>query len=118
MAKSIDGEFINPLEHFTFFSSYRQLADRNILSEDFRCGFSRIAPWWPWMRMGQSGVTGYVFGRMHSIKTNSGFDDISPNVLSYTEKHHPDFLEACTDWDDGFPIGTWEAFAREVPPEV
>jgi hypothetical protein len=116
--KASTGEFINPSEHFTFVTSYKQLADRNNLSADFHCGFSRMGPWWPWMRMGQSGVKGYVFGRMHSIKTNRGFDDISPKVLAYAQKHHPQFLETCTDWDDGFPIGTWEAFARDVPPEV
>ncbi len=116
--KASTGEFINPSEHFTFFASARQLSDRGNLSADYTCGFSRIGPWWPWMRMGQSGVGGHVFGRMHSIKTNSGFEDISPHVLAYTEKHHPQFLEPCTDWDDGVPIGTWEAYAREVPPEV
>ncbi|CAA0081400.1 Uncharacterised protein [Halioglobus japonicus] len=116
--KASTGEFINPSEHFTFFSSYKQLADRSNLSADYHCGFSRTGPWWPWMRMGASGVKGHVFGRMHSIKTNSGLDDISPKVLAYTEKHHRQFLEVCTDWDDGFPMGTWEAYAREVPPEI
>jgi uncharacterized protein DUF1838 len=116
--KASTGEIINPSEHFTFFGSYRQLADRSTLSADYRCGFSRTGPWWPWMRMGNSGVKGHIFGRMHSIKTNSGLDDISPKVLAYTEKYHPEFLEACTDWDDGSPMGTWEAYARDVPAEV
>ena len=38
-------------------------------------------------------------------------------ALDYAEKHHPEYLEPCDDWDDGFPIGTWEAYARDVPPE-
>jgi hypothetical protein len=37
--------------------------------------------------------------------------------LDYTEKHYSEYLEPCTDWDDGGPIGTWEAYARDVPPE-
>ena len=39
-------------------------------------------------------------------------------VLAFAEKHHPSYLEPCTDWDDGFPIGTWEAYANTVPLEV
>ena len=70
------------------------------------------------MRMGQSGVEGMLFGRMHSHKSNRGFDDIPADVLAYAEQHHPEYLEPCTDWDDGHPIGTWEAYARDVPPET
>ena len=70
------------------------------------------------MRMGESGIEGALFGRMHSRKSDDGFTDISKPVLEYAEAHYPSYLEPCTDWDDGFPIGTWEAYARDVPPEV
>ncbi len=116
--KASTGEFINPSEHFTFGCSLEELEDRSNPSATFDSGFSRLSPFWPWMRMGQSGVDGLLFGRMHSHKSNSGFDDVPPKVLAYTEKHYPEYLEPCTDWDDGFPIGTWEAYARAVPPEV
>ena len=112
------GEFINPSEHFTFTTPGQELADRDKPCATFHCGFSRLSPWWPWMRMGQSGIKGGLFGRMHSHKGNRGFDDIPRVILDYSEKHHPQYLEPCNDWDDGFPIGTWEAYAREVPPEV
>ena len=55
---------------------------------------------------------------MHSHKGNTGFDDIPAPVLRYAEQHHPDYFQPCNDWDDSFPIGTWEAYARAVPPEV
>lgn len=115
--KASTGAFINPSEHFTFTTRLAELQDRSNPSAQFQCGFSRISPWWPWMRMGGSGVDGVLFGRMHSHKTNIGFDEIPPKVLAYTEKNYPEFLEAPDDWDDGFPIGTWEAYARDVPPE-
>ena len=112
------GEFINPSEHFTFSVDTAALEDRSVASVDYHCGFSRLSPWWPWMRMGQSGVDGVLFGRMHSHKSARGFADVPAKVLAYTEKHYPDFLEPPGDWDDGFPIGTWEAYARDVAPEV
>lgn len=111
------GEFINPSEHFTFSCDLEELEDQDNPCARFNCGFSRLSPWWPWMRMGGSGVEGILFGRMHSHKSNRGYTDIPAKVLAYTEKHHSEYLEPCTDWDDGFPIGTWEAYARTIPPE-
>jgi hypothetical protein len=112
------GEFINPSEHFTFSCQADELEDRDQPCARFNCGFSRLSPWWPWMRMGGSGVDGGLFGRMHSHKRNLGFEDIPPAVLDYTERHHAEYLEPCDDWDDGQPLGTWEAYARDMPPEV
>ena len=115
--RACTGEFINPSEHFTFATTWDELADRSNPCATFQCGFSRLSPWWPWMLMGDSGIDGALFGRMHSHKANRGFDDIPRAILAYAERNHPEFLEPCTDWDDGFPIGTWEAYAREVTPE-
>ena len=113
------GERINPSEHFTIYTSWEDLADLSTPTAHFRAGFSRISPWWPWMRMGghELAETGVVFGRMFSHKGLKGPGDIPPKVLGYAQKHHPDYLEPCSEWDDGFPIGTWEAYARAVPPE-
>lgn len=68
--------------------------------------------------MGLQHPQGALFGRMHSHKQNNGLGDIPAKVLAYAEKHCPEYLEPCTDWDDGFLIGTWEAYARGVPPEI
>ncbi|WP_159931205.1 DUF1838 family protein [Oceanicoccus sp. KOV_DT_Chl] len=115
--KAHTGPYINPSEHFTFTTSLQELQDRSNPCAKFTCGFSRVSPWWPWMKMGGSGIDGMLFGRMHSHKSDNGLSDIPPKVLAYTEQHYPEFLQPVTDWDDGFPIGTWEAYAREVPPE-
>ena len=116
--KAATSAVINPSEHFNFFTSLRELEDTDLPSAHFRAGFSRTGPWWPWMKMGGKHAQGSLFGRMHSHKRNRGFDDIPPKVLAYAEANCPDYLEPCEDWDDGFPIGTWEAYARSVPPEI
>ncbi len=108
---------IKPSEHFTFACDLQELEDRSNPCARFHCGFSRLSPWWPWMRMGGSGIDGVLFGGMHSHKCDVGFSDIPPKVRDYAEKHQPFYLEPCSDWDDGFPIGTWEAYARDVDPE-
>lgn len=111
-------EFINPSEHFYFTTSLRELNDRSRPSARYTAGFTRISPWWPWMLMGNSGINGALFGRMMSVKEEGKADDVPRAVYDYVCKHHPDFLESPNDWDDGHPIGTWEAYAREVPPEA
>lgn len=116
--KASTGQFINPSEHFSFVTSLAALEDRSVDSAHFSAGFSRLSPWWPWMRMGNSGVDGVLFGRMFSRKVLRGLEDIPAPVLDHTQRHHPEFLEAPDDWDDGAPISTWEAYARDIPPEV
>ena len=116
--KSHTGTYINPSEHFTFQTDYHRLVDRSVPSVEFSGGFARLSPWWPWMKMGGSGIDGVLFGRMNSHKSNNCFVDIPPKVLAYTEKHYPEYLQPADDWDDGYTIGTWEAYVRDVPSEV
>jgi hypothetical protein len=112
------GPVINPSEHFTIFTSRAEMEDRDRPSAHFRAGFSRLSPFWPWMRMGGSGVEGVMFGRLFSRTTHRGFDDVPPKILARIEHDCPDYLEFPTDWDMGPILSTWEAFARDVPREV
>jgi hypothetical protein len=112
------GARINPSEHFTFFTSLRELEDRSCPSAHFRAGFTRLSPFWPWMKMGKSGVSGVLFGRCFSRKCVRGLDDMPRVLRERVEREAPAYLEAPTDWDDGKPMGTWEAYARTMPPEV
>lgn len=112
------GPVINPSEHFTIFTSLQQLQDRNQPSAYFQAGFSRLSPWWPWMHLGGSGVEGVMFGRMFSRKCRRGLDDLLPVVRERLETRHPEYLEAPEGWQDGQPISTWEAYAKQAPPEA
>ena len=118
--KASTGPMINPSEHFVIYTSKEQLEDRDLASAHFRAGFSRVSPYWPWMRMGGSGFEGGVMtGRLHSRKTINGLDDIPPKLLERTLNQVPDYLEAPKDWDVSGPIlSSWEAYARDTPPEV
>ena len=63
-------------------------------------------------------VDGTLIGRMHSYKITGTVEDMPRKVLDYAEKNYPEYFEPADDWDDGFPIGTWEAYARDMPPEA
>lgn len=116
--KASTGTTINPSEHFTVFTSLAQLEDRDLPSAHFRAGFSRLSPWWPWMRMGESGVDGVMFGRLFSRTAVRGRDDIPAPLRARIEAEVPDFLDHPDDWEEGPILSSWEAYARATPPEV
>lgn len=118
--KASTGRIVNPSEHFTFYIPKEELEDRDRPTARFHGGFTRISPFWPWMRMGGSGMEdGKMMGRSFSFKEDiDGLGNIPRKVLDYVEKNYPDYLEPCDDWDDGAPKETWAAFAEQVPPET
>lgn len=116
--KASTGATINPSEHFTIFASLSELEDRDLPSAHFRAGFSRVSPFWPWMRMGQSGVDGVMFGRLFSRTTHRGRDDLPPALRERIEAEAPDYLDYPEDWDENAVLSSWEAFARDIPREV
>ncbi len=117
--KASTGPRISPSEHFTFSMSLDQMQDRSEASVRYHAGFSRVSQWWPWMRMGGSGLENEVlFGRMFSHQGLPDCGDIPPKVLAYIEKHCPEYLEPPDAWPNVQPKGTWEAYAKEVPREV
>lgn len=117
--KAHTGVQISPSEHFTIRVSKAQMEDRSAASCRFVSGFMRVSEWWPWMRMGGSGYEdGVLFGRMHSHKGLPGYQDIPAKLLAYIEKHHPESLELPSGWVETRPVGTWENYADQVPPET
>lgn len=116
--KASSGPRANPSEHFVVFTPTDEIDDRSLPSARFHAGFTRQAPWWPWMKMGQSGVEGVLMGRMFSYKITGTVDDIPRVVLKRVERDRPDLLEEPTDGPDEGVRGTLEAYAEEVPPET
>ncbi len=116
--KASTGKRANPSEHFVIFTPTAEIDDRSLPSARFHAGFMRQAPWWPWMKMGQSGVDGVLMGRMHSYKITGGLEDIPKAILKRVEKERPDLLEQPTDGPDEGVRGTLEAYAEDVPPET
>lgn len=116
--KASTGPRVNPSEHFTLFTPRAEIDDRSVVSARYHAGFMRQAPWWPWMKMGQSGVHGVLMGRMHSYKITGGMDDVLPAVRRRVERDRPDLFEEPVDGPDLGVIGTLERYAQDVPPET
>jgi hypothetical protein len=116
--KASTGPRVNPSEHFTIFTPRAEIDDRSVVSARYHAGFMRQAPWWPWMRMGQSGIEGVLMGRMHSYKITGGVEDVPKVVLKRVERDRADLFEEPTDGPDEGVRGTLEEYAEQVPPEV
>ena len=116
--KASTGKRVNPSEHFTIFTPRNEIDDRSLETATFTAGFTRQAPWWPWMLMGQSGVDGVLMGRMHSYQITGGPEDVPPAILTRIEKQRPDLLEEPEDGPDYGVRGTLEEYAETVPPET
>ena len=116
--KASTGPRINPSEHFVYYVDAAQLEDRANPNPSVMSGFTRQGPWWPWMRMGQSGVDGVLMGRMHSHRIHGRIDEISPAVLRRVKRERPDLLEPMTTWQPAPIKDAWSWYATHVPPET
>ena len=50
-----------------------------------------------------------------SVFSMDGVENLPPEVLAYTEKHYPQYLEAPTEWQEP-NLTTWETYAAERTP--
>ena len=108
------GPRINPTESYSFCASLAELEDRSRPSALFTGGFARIAPWWPWMLMGQS--EGVLFTRAHMWKRTHGLDNVSSKILAVVEKRYPEYLEVPTKWEKDSNPSTWELYKQRRKP--
>lgn len=116
--KASSGRTVNPSEHFVLYTPRAEIDDRSLPSARYTGGFMRQGPWWPWMKMGQSGVDGVLIGRMHSYKITGTVDDIPRVVLDKAARDHPELFDPPTDGPDKGVVDTFGKYARDVPPEV
>jgi len=107
------GERVRVSEYQQWRVDAAELADRSVPSLKPYGSWNRVATWLPWMLMGQR--EGHLFYRSHTLK----LDDVSqlpPDVLAYTEKRFPKYLEAPEEWVSP-NVSSFEMFARDRKPK-
>ncbi|GEM_PF-104336 len=76
--------------------------------------WARLTPWLPWMLMGQApGHVAYqtFMGSRHSL------DDIPQDIVEYTAKNYPKYLEAPDVWEEP-SLSSIERYSREQEPAL
>ncbi len=106
------GPYIRVSEFFQNVGSLALLEDPDVTDVPATGAWNRLAPWLPWMLMGTS--PGHLYYRCTTKKLKR-FEELPPDVLAYTQKRYPEFLDYVTPWK--LPNeSTWEVYARERQP--
>jgi hypothetical protein len=73
-----------------------EIMNPDITSASCVTSWSRVGQWLPFMEMGNR--PGIMVYHSDSYKLLGGLDDIPPVIRTYTEKHHPKYLESPKTW--------------------
>jgi len=91
------GKMVRVSELFNYVFDRDDLANPEVTGLEFSGSWNRVTPWLPWMLMGQS--EGHVIYNCLQGCYNS-MDILSPKVRAYAEKHHPEYFNAPTKWEE------------------
>ena len=75
--------------------------------------WQRIAPYLPWMLMGQA--PGHLVYKTSTRKLKDGVDGLPKNIRDYTAKRFPKYLEPLREWV-GNNVSSFEVYARDRKP--
>lgn len=78
-------------ELFQFFCQKDHINDPNLPSAPASISWTRIGPWLPWMRMGES--PGHLVYQCRGAKSMHGFEGVDPDLLLFVREKNPIFLE-------------------------
>ena len=106
------GEWYRTSEYFQIHSSLADLNNPDLMKAPYSGSWQKVAPWHPWMLMDnrEGGLLGIT-----SVFSMDGVKNLPPEVLAYTEKHYPKYLEAPAEWQEP-NMTTWETYAAERTP--
>ena len=106
------GKFVRVSEMFRYVIRKEYLEDESKTSIEYSGSWSRVNPWLPWMLMGQAPGHVFYMGTMGGYDT---LDMLSPEVRRYAEKHHPEYFDAPTKWEEP-SLSSLEDYARTQKP--
>lgn len=73
-----------------------EVMNPDVTSASCVTSWSRVGQWLPFMEMGNR--PGFMVYHSDAYKLLGGVSDIPPEILAYTEKHHPKYLESPKTW--------------------
>jgi hypothetical protein len=91
------GKMVRVSELFRYIIAVDDLENPEKTSVEYTGTWSRVTPWFPWMLMGQAP------GHMMYMGLMGGYDNLdmmSDNARAYAEKHHPEYFDAPTEWEE------------------
>lgn len=108
------GKMTQVSEMFSYVFDKEDLANPEITGLQFSGNWGRLTPWLPWMLMGQEAQGHIYYDCIQGCYDN--MDMVSPQVMAYAKKHHPDYFEAPTKWY-GPSLSSLEHYALDQKPQ-
>ena len=75
-----------------------EVMNPDVTSASCVTSWARVGQWLPFMEMGNR--PGIMVYHSDSYKLLGGTKDIPAEILAYTEKNHPEYLESPREWQD------------------
>lgn len=106
-------DMVRVSEYLQFYAKKADLDNwRNLETIDTHGAWQRLGTWVPWMLMGNR--PGHLFYRSHT-KLLKGVEELPADILAYTEKNYPKYLEAPTEWVSP-NVTSYEVYKLENKP--
>ncbi len=83
---------------------FSEVNDPEATTASCHTSWARISMWLPFMEMGNR--PGHMVYHSHTFTMQSP-SEIPKPILEYTEKNHPQYLEAPTEWQGGLQENSW-----------
>ncbi len=94
------------------YSRLSEVSNPDITSASAHVAWARNGMWLPFMEMGNR--PGHMVYHSQSLKLMGGVAELPRNILDYTEKNHPKYLEAPSKWQDlALNENTW-SYSKKV----
>ena len=108
------GEITQVYEAIQVHASLSDLMDPAQTQVQASGSWQRIAPWLPWMLMGER--SGHLVYKTVTRRMKEGVEGLPAHIREYTAAHYPDYFTAPTEWQEP-NVSSYEVYAREREPQ-
>lgn len=108
------GDVTQVMEAIQIHTRVSELMDPTRTSLQVSGSWQRIAPWLPWMLMGQA--PGHLFYKTVTRRMEEGIDGLPDHIRQYTEKNYPDYFSAPKIWKEP-NVSSYEVYKKERQPQ-
>ena len=105
------GDLYQAVELFQFYAKRSEIENESVLSAEAKVSWTRIAPWLPWMRMGDR--PGQLVYHCRGSKLPGGYQDLPEWIKAYVESNDAKFASAPREFTQ--PNETsWTYFRKQL----
>ncbi|MDX2224848.1 MAG: DUF1838 family protein [Rhodospirillaceae bacterium] len=106
------GEMVRASEFYLYNMALDDMQNKDLTAFPHTGYWGRVTPWLPWMLMGRT--PGHCLYQCYTGSAH-GLEDLPQDLVEYTAKHYPKYLDAPTTWEEP-SLSSLEVYARTQKP--